>query len=73
MFDENIAQIKKKKTSMYLLAIKCMGDTITASSGSGLLEKLIGRGAGDLWISLGGSVSSFISCYTLYPKSEPKK
>lgn len=68
-FDENIAKMQKKKTAMYLLAMKCIGDSITASTGSGVLEKLIGRGAGDFWIGIGGSVSAFISCYNLYPKN----
>lgn len=69
MFDEKIEKLEKTKQKSTLLVIKCASDMITASTSSGILERLIGMKANDFWMGIGGSISAAISCYTLYPSS----
>lgn len=54
----------------YLTIIKCLGDLITASAGSGIAKKLFKRTPNEGMMGIGGSVSAVISLYNVWPKKK---
>jgi len=66
-FQERLTTLDKNRFTCYKTIVKNVGDCVPASAFSGVAEKF-GINWSDTAIGIGGSISSFLTCYDLYPK-----
>lgn len=64
--------IKSERVVILMDFVKNIGDLLPATNGAGLIQYILRGSISDLWIGLGGLISSLISCYQIWVRNNIK-